>query len=138
QRLPAAARFAFNPLDRQVAGVEHQLGRRFVLPRKRVGGGAGEGAAVEIQRKVQRHVVDDDLVRLSVGMLVAGGRGHGGLRALGGRGGGLGGRLALAAGDQQGQQREGKQRGRAAERVRGKTHGRASPRGNIGPASLVE
>src|SRR5690606_41431540 len=124
----AAGGVAFDRRDGEVARIEHQLGGLAVLPLQGVGGGAGQGAAVEVQGQVQGQVFDHHPVRLRIGMLVTDDGGHLGLRSVGGRGGGggSGAWLTLAADDQQRKREQGNE---AAEQVRGKTHGGTSPRG---------
>ena len=56
--------------DGQVAAVQHQRGGGAVLPVQLIGGDTGQGPGVEVDLQAQGQILDDDLVRLGIGMFV--------------------------------------------------------------------
>ncbi len=104
QRRPGAGRvLALDLLDGQVAGVQHQLPGTLVLPFQRVAGGAGQLLLVEIDRQIQREILDDDLAGFGIGAFIVAAFGlHGGRRGLGGGSLGGGGGFSGTAGRQHG------------------------------------
>ena len=78
QRRPGAVGIgAFDLVDGQFAAVQHQRGRGAVLPVQLIRGDTGQGLRVEIDLQAQGQILDDDLVRLGIGMFVDHRRGRG-------------------------------------------------------------
>ncbi len=139
QRRPGAGRvLAFDLLDAQIAGVQHQLPGGLVLPFQRVAGGAGQLLVVEIDRQIQCEVLDGDLARFGIGAFIVTAFGlHGGRGGLGGGGLGSGGGFFGAAGRQHGGAGQGQQYGAHQGFLRqGSAQFTCPPPGCLGAAQL--